>query len=101
MIARTRSVHSGRGTAAAIVNAVGSVLALILALHIIFVLVGTNPANALVNFVGQWADAFAVWFRDLFTTGNVTVDLILNYGLAAVFWLLVTGVLARLVHRVG
>jgi hypothetical protein len=101
MTARIRSVHSGRGTAAAIINAVGTILALIIALHVVFTLAGTNPANGLVNFVAQWAEAFALWFRDLFSTGNVTADLILNYGLGAVFWLFVTGLLARLVRTVG
>jgi hypothetical protein len=96
-----RSVHSGRGTAAAIINAVGTVIAVVIALHVVFALVGTNPTNPVVGFIGQWANAFALWFRDLFATGNGTVDLIVNYGIAAVFWLFVTGLLARLVRRVG
>ncbi|GDY30690.1 hypothetical protein [Gandjariella thermophila] len=96
-----RSVHSGRGTAAAIINAIGTIVAVILALHIIFGLTGANPANPVVTFIAQWAGAFALWFRDLFATGNATVDMIVNYGIAAVFWLFVTGLLARLVRRVG
>jgi hypothetical protein len=96
-----RSVHSGRGSAAAIINAVGTILALVLALHVVFALAGTNQTNPVVGFIAQWANAFALWFRDLFATGNSTVDMIINYGIAAVFWLFVTGLLARLIRRVG
>lgn len=85
--------------AANIISAIGAIIAIILVAHVLFTLFGANPGNALVTFVRQWASILALWFHDLFTTGNATLDLIVNYGLAIVFWLVVTGLLARLVAR--
>jgi len=85
--------------AANIISGIGAVIAVILVAHVLFVLFGANPGNALVTFVRQWASILALWFHDLFSTGNATLDLIVNYGLAIVFWLVVTGILARMVAR--
>jgi len=41
----------------------------------------------------------ALWFHDLFNAGNVALNLIVNYGLAIVFWLVVTRIIAGLVAR--
>jgi hypothetical protein len=41
----------------------------------------------------------ALWFRNLFATGNANLDVLLNFGLAIVFWVVVAGLLARLVDR--
>ena len=38
-------------------------------------------------------------FPGLFSTGNFNLDVILNYGLAGVFWLVVGAILARVIGR--
>jgi hypothetical protein len=91
---------SGRRAAVTIINVGGSVIALILVAHIIFGLLHANPGNILVSTVAEWANIFGVWFVNLFNTGEPVLQLILNYGLAAVFWLIVAGLLARLVRSV-
>ncbi|SDN32330.1 hypothetical protein SAMN04489726_6053 [Allokutzneria albata] len=98
MVASDR-VRSGGSVVASVVRAIGTVIALILLAHVIFVLVSVNEANALVQFVASAASALALWFVNLFDTGNATMDLLLNYGLAIVFWLVVTGIVARLLRR--
>ena len=85
--------------AANIISGIGAIIAVIIAAHILFVLFGANPANALVTFVRDWASVLALWFHDLFSTGNATMNLIVNYGLAIIFWLVVTGIVARMVAR--
>jgi cytochrome b len=90
-----------RSVAGSIIRGIGAVIAIILILHILFALFGANPANQFVSFVASWANMLALWFANLFATGNPTMDLVLNYGLAAVVWLVVTGLLARLVSRVA
>lgn len=97
------AVHTRRSTSmvGSIIRTIGAVIAVILILHVLFVLLGANQANAFVQFVARWADTLAVWFKNLFTTGNAEVDLILNFGLAALFWVVVFGILARLVGRAG
>lgn len=88
-----------RSTVGSAIRGIGTVFAVILALHILFVLMGANAANAFVRFIGYWAGVLAVWFRNLFATGNVQLDVLLNYGLAIVFWIVVFGVVARVVDR--
>jgi hypothetical protein len=84
-----------------IIRGVGAVIAVILVLNILFALLGANPGNAFVQFVANWAGVLALWFKNLFATGNAQLDLILNYGLAVIFWVFVFGLLARLVDRTG
>ena len=88
-----------RTTVGSVIRGIGAVIALILALHILFVLLGSNGANAFVQFIAYWAGVFALWFKGLFLTGNGQMDVLLNYGIAIVFWLVITGLLARLVDR--
>jgi hypothetical protein len=85
--------------AANIISGIGAVIAVIIVAHVLFVLFGANAGNTLVTFVREWASVLALWFHDLFNTGNATMNLIVNYGLAIVFWLVVTGFIARLVAR--
>lgn len=86
-------------TAGGIIRAVGTFFAIVLGLQILFVLFNANPNNDVAQFVAEWARVLALWFHNLFATGNVDLDVVLNYGLAIVFWLVVTGLLARLVNR--
>ncbi|XVS64738.1 hypothetical protein ACQPYE_01350 [Actinosynnema sp. CA-299493] len=93
------STRSGSSTAARVIRGVGAVFAGIEVLYILMLLIGVNTANAFFRFIQQLAEPLALFFPGLFQTGNVNVDVILNYGLAAVFWLVVTGLLARVVAR--
>jgi hypothetical protein len=94
-------VRGGRATAGTVVRVIGTIIAVILVAHILFALLGANPNNPLVVFVAQWADALAIFFRGLFATGSDALNVILNYGLAAVFWLVITGLIARVLYRAG
>lgn len=97
----TYRLNNGRSTAAGLVNLVGSVLALILVAHIVFDAFHIGPANKFVTWIGSTADVVGLWFTHLIDTGNATFSLVLNYGLAAVFWLIVTGIVASLLRSVG
>jgi len=97
----TYSLYSGRRTAANVVNLVGTGLALILTAHILFVLWHARPDNPVATWAASWSDAIGLWFTHMFHTGSAAFTTILNYGAAAVFWLVVTGVLARVLRNVG
>lgn len=86
--------------AAGLVNLIGSVLALILAARIVFVLFHGDPANLVVRWVAHTADIVGLWFVNLIDTGNAAFSALLNHGLAAVFWLFVTGLVAHLLRSV-
>jgi hypothetical protein len=93
------STRSGSYTAARVIHGVGAVFALIEVIYILMILFGANPANALFKFIQQLAEPLALFFPGLFQLGNANLDLIVNYGLAAVFWLVVANLLARVVAR--
>ncbi|MCP2245640.1 hypothetical protein [Lentzea aerocolonigenes] len=90
---------SGRGTASRVISGIGALFALIEVLYILMIVLGANQANAFFKFIQSLAEPLALFFPGLFNTGNYNVDVFLNYGLAAVFWLVVTGLLARAVSR--
>jgi len=97
MTASRWSITNGRGTAARVVTVVGGVLALIEIGYLLLVTLGANQANGFFNFVKSMAEPLALFFPGLFTFVNKTWETIVNYGLAAVFWLVVAGIIARLV----
>lgn len=90
---------SGRGTASRVISGIGVVFALIEILYILMIVLGANTGNAFFKFIQSLAEPLALFFPGLFGTGNYNLDVFLNYGLAAVFWLVVTGILARAVSR--
>ena len=91
----TYRVNNGRSTAAGLVNLVGTVLALILVANVVFQFAKAWPGNAVVNWVASTSNVIGLWFPTMFHTGNETFTMVLNYGLAAVFWLVVTGKIGR------
>lgn len=97
-MARLRT-SSGRGTASRVISGIGVVFALIEVLFILMNVLGANAANAFYKFIQSLAEPLALFFPGLFNTGNFNLDVFLNYGLAAVFWLVVTGLIARAVSR--
>jgi hypothetical protein len=88
--------HPGNA-AARVITAVGGVFALFEVVYILLVLFNANPANGFFRFVQSVAEPLALFFPGLFNLANDKLELILNYGLAAVFWLVVTGFIARLI----
>ena len=86
-------------TASRVIAGVGALFALIIVVYILLILFGANPGNSFFQFMASIAEPLALFFPGLFDLSNDTLQLILNYGLAAVFWLVVSGFLARLVAR--
>jgi hypothetical protein len=86
---------------ASLVRWVGLLFAAVLVLHVIFVIGSANQSNGIVSFVRGWADGLSLGFKDLFTPSDEKLRVLVNYGIAAVFWLIVSGVLARIIRRVG
>ncbi|MEU6558453.1 hypothetical protein [Nocardia nova] len=87
------------GGPAAIVQTVGGVLALIEVVYILLQIFDANQTNRFFTFVKGLAEPLALFFPGLFTTGSRDWDIIVNYGLAAVFWLVVAGIIARVLAR--
>jgi hypothetical protein len=86
---------------ASIVRWVGLIFAALLVIHVIFTVGSANPDNGIVSFVKSWANGLALGFDDLFTPSDEKLRVLVNYGIAAIFWLVVSGVLAKVIRRVG
>ncbi|WP_425440521.1 hypothetical protein [Prauserella shujinwangii] len=89
------------GLLAAVVRWAGLFFAALLVLHVIFVIGEANPDNGIVSFVQSWADWLSLGFQDLFTPEDAKLKVLVNYGIAALFWLIVSAVVARIIRRVG
>lgn len=91
--------RTGSGTAARVIQLVGAVFALIEVIYILLLLFGANAGNAFFRFIQSLAEPLALFWPGLFPIANYNLSVIVNYGLAAVFWLVVAGLLARVVSR--
>jgi hypothetical protein len=74
------------------------IAAIILIVHIIFVLLGANTGNDIVSTDAHWAAWLATWFLGLFTPSSYKLQVFLNYGIATLFYLVVGGILRRVVN---
>ena len=86
-------------TVARLVRTVAAVVAAILVIGIILRVVGANPANSIVSDIHDAGNWLAGPFRNVFTVKNAKEAIALNWGLAAVVYLIVGGLLATLLVR--
>jgi hypothetical protein len=84
-----------------VVRWAGLIFATILVLHVIFEIGEANTVNGIVSFVTAWAKPLSLGFKDLFQPSDPKLSVLVNYGIAAIFWLIVSAVLAKVVRRVG
>lgn len=89
------------GVLSAVVKLIGSLAALVLVIYIVLFVGGANPANAITEFFRSFADNLTLGFADLFTPDGEKMRVLVNYGLAAVFWLVAGAVLSRIISRLG
>jgi hypothetical protein len=88
------------GAIGALIMAAVAIIAFILLLHILFVLIGTNPGNSIVSTDANWAGHLAAWFKGMFTTSSAKWNTVLDYGLATIVYLVVGRVFSSVVERV-
>ncbi|WP_112136633.1 hypothetical protein [Glycomyces dulcitolivorans] len=84
-----------------VITIVFGLIALIILLYLAFVLLEANPGNPLVHFIGDMANWFSWLFRDMFTIDDAKVRAVVNYGLAALVYLLIGGAIAGAGRRWG
>ena len=94
---RTRVV----GIFAGILSWVGLALAVVLVVHVVLTVGGANPGNPITSTVKAIAEPVALAFKDLFQPDDAKLRTIVNFGLAAVFWLAVRAIVLKLVRRLG
>jgi hypothetical protein len=89
-------------TIATVVAVVFAVIALIIALGIVFTIFDANQANGIVKFVLKTAKKLVGPFDGLFVVkGNPHREILVNWGIAAVIYLIIGGLISRLFRRAG
>ncbi|MGW6448927.1 hypothetical protein [Lentzea sp. NPDC055074] len=94
---RTRVV----GIAAGVISWVGLALAVVLVVHVVLTVGGANPGNVITSTVASVAEPTALAFKDLFSPSDAKLRVIVNFGLAALFWLGVRAIVLKLVRRLN
>ena len=84
---------------ATVIRAVAAIFAVILVVHIVLVLGSANPDNGITKLIGDLARPLALGFKDLFSPDNPKTLVLVNFGLAAIFWLVLGALLAWVVRR--
>jgi hypothetical protein len=78
----------------------GCVVAIIVA-AILFKVLGANASNDVVSTITDWARWLVGPFKNLFSFSNPKTEVAVNWGLAAVVYAFVGGLIAALVARAG
>ena len=92
----SRGTGAVMGTLARVVRLIVSIVVLIIVAGIVLVLLKANPASTIVSDVHDAAHWLAGPFNGLFSPHNARVALAVNWGLAAIVYLIVGGLIARL-----
>ncbi len=87
------------GVLATLARLIGSLAALALVIYILLFVFEASPENGITQFFRSLADGLSLGFRDLFTPDGEKTRVLVNYGLAAVFWLVAGAVVSRVVSR--
>lgn len=86
---------------ARLVRLVATIVVLIIVAAIVLRLIGANPGNAIVHDIHSVGATLAGPFKNVFTIKNPKTSMVVNWGLAAVVYLLVGHLIARLLARMG
>jgi len=95
------TVRRGAGLLATLLRLVGTLIVAVLVVHIVLTLLDANPDNGLTVLVRDLADYFNLGLNNLFLPAEPKLAVTLNYGTAAIIWLVITTVAVKLVRRIG
>ena len=82
-----------------VVQLVVSVVVLIIVAGILLVVLKANPGNSIVSEVHGWARSLAGPFDGIFSFRNAHTAIAVNWGIAAVVYVLIGGLITRLIGR--
>ncbi|SNT59522.1 hypothetical protein SAMN05443665_105310 [Actinomadura meyerae] len=89
------------GALATLVSVVTTVVVAVLAVHIVFVAFEANTANGIVHWFGERAVDLSWQFKDVFQPANPKAEVAVNYGLAALVYLVIGRALVGVVRRLA
>jgi hypothetical protein len=95
---RTRSrIANATATGVTFIAVLGAVL---LAVHVAFVILDANPQNSIVELFDRLADRLAPGFGDVFILDNTKRQVAVNYGIAAACYLVAGQIISRVIRKV-
>ena len=94
------AARAGNAVARAL-RTIGYAIVAVLLLHIMLTLLQANPENVVAALVARLAATFDLGLSNLFLVPDPMLAVLLNYGAAALAWLLITALVVRLVSRIG
>jgi hypothetical protein len=94
-----RGFANGARLLVRVVGLVVSVVVLIIIAGILLVVLKANPSNSIVTDVHGWARSLAGPFDGIFSFHSARVAIAINWGIAAVVYLFLGGLIARLLRR--
>lgn len=94
-----RRREDGADTVANIVRVVVGVVVAIFVLHILFTVFDANQGNEFVSFVYGAAKVLVLGLGDVFTPDDALLGVVLNYGLAALVYLVVGQLVIKMLRR--
>jgi hypothetical protein len=86
---------------ARIVRSLAGIIALIIVVAIVLVLLGANPSNGIVSAIHDAGAWLAGPFKNLFSIHNAKLAMVVNWGLAALAYLIVGHIIASLLARMS
>ena len=86
------------GVLSTVINLFGVLTALIMIIRMLLVLTGSTSDNLLFSVVQNWSDRLVQWWRTIVQPPGAPARVIITYALAAVFWLLLTRIVARVLR---
>jgi hypothetical protein len=89
------------GILATVVRWVGLAIVVVLVVRVLLTVGGANPHNGIASVITTWSDWLAWGFKDLFTPSDAKLRVLVNYGIAALFWLIVSSIVVRVIRRLA
>jgi len=86
---------------ARLVRTLAGIIALIIVVAIVLFLVGANPSNQIVSAIHDAGAWLAGPFKNLFSIHNPKLAMAVNWGLAALAYLIVGHIIASLLVRMS
>jgi hypothetical protein len=94
VVTRTRYRSPG-----GVIQTIAGVIAAIIIVGIVLVLIRANPNNDIVKFILDLGRFFTRPFRDIFPRSDPRQNILLNWGIAAIVYLIIGAIIARLARR--
>jgi hypothetical protein len=101
---RSRPAYAGAGGGARygiarLVTAVAAIVAAIIVLAVVLRVLGAKTSNGIVNAIHQAGSWLSSPFHGIFSVSNADLNMALNWGLAALVYVIVAALIARAIAR--